>query len=392
MLLAMSGAQADAVQWSTKSPMPAPAGQAALVAGQDGRFYLLGGYNTNPPHVSNTRKLQIYDPRQDVWSWGADLPYFSVGDCAIQAPDGKIHLFNNLFDKIVIYDPIANAWQGGLEVDWIRYASRAVRTEGDRYFIFGGERAGEQTMLEYFPETGTVVTRAPVPYVPDPPYYSLRYPGAYAMPGGFTYVIGGLPHLPELHGALDDVARYDPASDTWLCAYTPMPTARFSFGYVRGWNGFLYAIGGSTVYTMQEPPYYDIMEHYDPVRNLWQTDPSMPQGRRECAAAIDSEGVIYVFGGSGPPNGDYVDTVYAYVTRVGVAGPAVADFDRDGDVDLDDLLQFESCATGPALGPPVSGCENADFDRDGDVDQCDFGVFQTCISGPDVEADPTCSN
>lgn len=33
-----------------------------------------------------------------------------------------------------------------------------------------------------------------------------------------------------------------------------------------------------------------------------------------------------------------------------------------------------------------------DFDRDGDVDMDDFGVFQRCTSGPNVPGDPNCAN
>lgn len=69
------------------------------------------------------------------------------------------------------------------------------------------------------------------------------------------------------------------------------------------------------------------------------------------------------------------------------------DFDRDGDVDLDDYGVFQSCASGPAI-PHDGGdaCRQADFDNDQDVDQDDFAVFQRCISGEDKPADPDCAN
>lgn len=66
------------------------------------------------------------------------------------------------------------------------------------------------------------------------------------------------------------------------------------------------------------------------------------------------------------------------------------DFDCDTDVDVDDMAFFESCATGPGLGPPAAGCERTDLDQDGDIDQADFAVVQRCYSGPDVAADPDC--
>lgn len=74
--------------------------------------------------------------------------------------------------------------------------------------------------------------------------------------------------------------------------------------------------------------------------------------------------------------------------------PVVApDLDSDGDVDLDDLLLLEGCASGPAI--PHNGsdvCRRADLDGDADVDQSDFGIFQRCYSGTNKPADPNCAN
>ena len=70
---------------------------------------------------------------------------------------------------------------------------------------------------------------------------------------------------------------------------------------------------------------------------------------------------------------------------------ARADFDRDADVDQDDLGYLQTCSTGPGITQTESRCGNADLDGDGDVDQSDFGVFQRCISGLDTLADPACA-
>ncbi len=71
--------------------------------------------------------------------------------------------------------------------------------------------------------------------------------------------------------------------------------------------------------------------------------------------------------------------------------PAVisGDFDRDGDVSLDDLNTFQSCYSGPAV-PHTGDCGKANFDGDNDVDQIDFGVFQRCFSGAGIPADSGC--
>ncbi|MHC4441941.1 MAG: lamin tail domain-containing protein [Planctomycetota bacterium] len=67
------------------------------------------------------------------------------------------------------------------------------------------------------------------------------------------------------------------------------------------------------------------------------------------------------------------------------------DYNNDGDVDQDDFIEFELCASGPAI--PHNGsttCLKADFDDDNDVDQNDFAIFQICYSGQDILADPRC--
>jgi len=73
-----------------------------------------------------------------------------------------------------------------------------------------------------------------------------------------------------------------------------------------------------------------------------------------------------------------------------IAATVAPDFDKDGDVDLEDFGMFQVCITGPDDGPPDPGCEQADFDNDNDVDLSDFGLFQRCMSGPNILADAGC--
>jgi hypothetical protein len=64
-----------------------------------------------------------------------------------------------------------------------------------------------------------------------------------------------------------------------------------------------------------------------------------------------------------------------------------ADFNGDGQVNLNDLPLLQACVSGPAV-PLATGCAGRDLDRDGDVDQNDFGIFQRSF-GP---AGPNCAN
>jgi len=90
---------------------------------------------------------------------------------------------------------------------------------------------------------------------------------------------------------------------------------------------------------------------------------------------------------------DYIDYAMASnVTRsivgflVDQAGVTVAladgDFDLDGDVDSDDLGQFELCFTGPDGGPLDPGCTPGDFDYDTDIDCTDWDGFVALWPGP----------
>jgi len=66
------------------------------------------------------------------------------------------------------------------------------------------------------------------------------------------------------------------------------------------------------------------------------------------------------------------------------------DFDHDGDLDLDDAVQFGNCVSGPAIPQTVTICKPADLDKDGDVDQADFAIFQNCFSGAGIHWNPLC--
>lgn len=57
------------------------------------------------------------------------------------------------------------------------------------------------------------------------------------------------------------------------------------------------------------------------------------------------------------------------------------DFDKDLDVDKDDLSHFISCRTRANVAISGPGCSDTDTDGDGDCDLDDFGTFQRCVSG-----------
>lgn len=72
-----------------------------------------------------------------------------------------------------------------------------------------------------------------------------------------------------------------------------------------------------------------------------------------------------------------------------------ADFDRDGDVDLTDFAAWQRCFTDtddPLELFDVQTCHCFDRQEDLDVDSDDLIAFQACASGPAIPANPACDN
>ena len=74
----------------------------------------------------------------------------------------------------------------------------------------------------------------------------------------------------------------------------PMPTVRSDFGVATGLNGKIYVIGGQ-----DSTGALNIVEEYDPVKNIWQTRAPMPTPRSALGVVAARDGKIYAIGGVG---------------------------------------------------------------------------------------------
>jgi len=68
------------------------------------------------------------------------------------------------------------------------------------------------------------------------------------------------------------------------------------------------------------------------------------------------------------------------------------DFDLDGDVDLSDFGQLQSCVNSSTTPPANPHCSRADLDFDGDIDTQDLRSFLKCLTGDQIPADINCTN
>jgi Tol biopolymer transport system component len=65
------------------------------------------------------------------------------------------------------------------------------------------------------------------------------------------------------------------------------------------------------------------------------------------------------------------------------------DFDKDGDVDLEDFALMQVCMT---LTPPTGDCEQTNMNADHRIDQADAEVLISCLSGPGIPAKEGCAD
>ena len=66
------------------------------------------------------------------------------------------------------------------------------------------------------------------------------------------------------------------------------------------------------------------------------------------------------------------------------------DFDRDGDIDLDDFARMQVCISGAQVPASNARCLMSDLDDDGDVDRADIDAMLNCMSGDGIPVKPEC--
>jgi N-acetylneuraminic acid mutarotase len=225
---------------------------AGVVAGLDGRIYVISGFDKDLP--SQPRQLtnlnRAYDPQTDRWTELAPIPTPCTSAGAAVGPDGRI-------------------------------------------YVIGGDRANfkttNNTAEAYDPKTNRWSRLSALPTPRDSPCAV----AAKCSEGRvLIYTIGGRDRRGP-NGNLGTVEAYDPVTDTWTTK-APMPTPRHAFTATSGPDGRIYAVGGNPA-----SRFTDALEIYDPIKDAWSTGASMPYPQ-ECACSSstpDPAGEVLVFGG-----------------------------------------------------------------------------------------------
>jgi hypothetical protein len=266
-----------------------------------GRYYLLGGRRVQP--------VDIYDPATGEWSRGAPPP-IEIHHFQAVVHEGKILVMGALTGRypgetptthILIYDPRQDAWREGAEIPPERRRGAAgVATHGGKFYLVAGIRDGHRSgwvpwLDEFDPRSNTWRV------LPDAPRARDHF-HAVAIDGSL-YAVGGRrsgAEKPVFAATVSEVDVFDIATGAWrtLPPASNLPTPRAGIMAVRV-NGGLLVVGGES--PGQEAAHAET-EWLDPGSGNWLRLPDMLTPRHGAQAIMTAAGVL-VAGGSGNRGG-----------------------------------------------------------------------------------------
>jgi N-acetylneuraminic acid mutarotase len=147
---------------------------------------------------------------------------------------------------------------------------------------------------EYDPKTNSWRTRSPLP--------TPRSFAATATVGGKVYVIGGriASAFAEDGSDTDVVEAYDPARDLWSRPLERMPVARSAAG-VAMWRNRIVVAGGE-ISAAKGASTSAAIGQYDPEKNQWTALPAMREPRRAIATGLIGDRLYLIGGESSAPS------------------------------------------------------------------------------------------
>lgn len=180
--------------------------------------------------------------------------------------------------SIEVLDTRTGAWRtSGIEMP-VGVASFESVAVGPRVYAFGGFDADSRsTAFSAVLDTRTRRWRT-LPDLPHP-----RYAHTVTAYDGRFYVLGGR----DDDGVVVAVDVFDPRTESWTTARSPMASARDSHDTVATSDGLM-VIGGWRDY---EPT--DLVDLYDPATDTWTRGPNVPEPVSR-AGVVMAEGAVWV--------------------------------------------------------------------------------------------------
>ncbi|MGE4165101.1 MAG: Kelch repeat-containing protein, partial [Xanthobacteraceae bacterium] len=259
----------------------------------NGKLYLFGGLDGVRP----TGLAFEYDAAADTWTKKKAMPV-PTHRFAVAAYGDKIYLFGGFkypdnganawqpVDNVWRYDPAGDEWTALAAMPSKRGAAGAAVVDG-KIFLLGGATVQPDTkdtaiqplrrhaivgaVDEFDPKANTWRARTALP--------TPRSHAAVAMVGGKIYVIGGriASAFGEDGSDTDVVEAYDPARDLWSRPLAKMPAPRSAMG-AANWRNRIVIAGGETSGASAVAA-SAVVDCYEPDSNTWCSLASLPDPR-----------------------------------------------------------------------------------------------------------------
>lgn len=300
--------------WTEKSPLHTARSHPATVA-YKGRIYVFGG---GGPNFLSLSTVEIYDPGSDRWSWGSPMPTHRSGAVAAlvndriyvigggyKKPDGKFKFLTS----VEIYDPDGDRWEKGSDM-LQPHDYPGVAVSGNTIYIMGGHHPdateGGPSRDPGFTFCETLNVRKgewmEIAHLPVP-----RFALKGGMLNGKIIVTGGVAFTGKGLTEYDLIEIYDPIRDMWTAKEgfsLPWPAAAHGVDIHRG---CLYIFGGYSTEGI-----HTRAACYKPDRGKWVNLPPIDKPRA-AMGVVSVEDAFYLVGGWEVDGRTVMDTVTAYI-------------------------------------------------------------------------------
>lgn len=229
------------------SNLPGYGGGFAMTSGARG-LHLLGGYSAGGGDPMKTH--QIFNEAANAWSLAPQMLTGRAGHAVVTGNDGRIFAMGGVLQdfkflaSVEAFDPLTKTWTTLQAMNVPRSSLAAVTAPDGRIWAIGGtgSKDGYTTQLfevEIFdPTAGSAGDWSFGPPLQGP----LSNLAAAVGPDGRIYVMGGLDFNGVAKNTLFSLNPSNP-SPVWH-PEEPMATAQSYFGAATGPDGLIYAIGG----------------------------------------------------------------------------------------------------------------------------------------------------
>jgi len=189
-----------------------------------------------------TNVLEVYDPRQDVWTQSAPLPT-ALSGYALVAFEGRLYLFGGwdgekYLASVYEYDPGQDTWDAGLAMPTPRgYLGAAV--SGRKIFVLGGYDGESALSINeiFLPD---LIGSSSTPWQSGEPLPEAKYAMGVTSVADLIYVIGGKGSPNSQYAFL---VYLDPSAE-WQSIEAEAGLVRSGLG-LTSLGVTLYAVGGS---------------------------------------------------------------------------------------------------------------------------------------------------